>query len=204
MHIMTWNCQGAASRELMRVFKNFLHQFKVDIVAILEPRISGFQANKVCERTRFDKWVRVEAFGFSGGIWVLWKGHIQIEVVATNTQFIVVRVEDNMRCSWHCSFVYGSPDSGLRQRLWQKLDRVALQVDGAWLTVGDFNSVLSPDEVNTPENWNAHKSASFQEWIFEQGLVGLGFHGSKFTWFRGVQEATFKGARLDRALSNVD
>lgn len=41
-------------------------------------------------------------------------------------------------------------------------------------------------------------------WIFQQGMVDLGYSGSNFTWFRGLNINTFKGATLDRGLFNVD
>lgn len=68
---MVWNCQGAASRAFLRALKDFVKTNKPDVIALLEPRIFGDQADKVCSSTRFDNWVRVEAVGFSGGIWVL-------------------------------------------------------------------------------------------------------------------------------------
>lgn len=41
------------------------------------------------------------------------------------------------------------------------------------------------------------------EWIFQEGLVDMGFSGSSFTWMRGLIESTFKGAQLDRAVASI-
>lgn len=43
MKVMTWNCQGAASKEFMSVLKNFVKHNKPEIIVLLEPRISGFR-----------------------------------------------------------------------------------------------------------------------------------------------------------------
>ena len=40
----------------------------------------------------------------------------------------------------------------------------------------------------------------FSDWIFNQGLIALGFTRPKYTWIRGQFSEIFKGARLDRAL----
>ena len=40
--------------------------------------------------------------------------------------------------------------------------------------------------------------------MFDQGLIDMGFLGSKYTWTRGTHDHTFNGARLDRALCNVE
>lgn len=33
--------------------------------------------------------------------------------------------------------------------------------------------------------------------------MDLGFLGSSYTWMRGLEENTFRGTRLDRALANI-
>lgn len=43
-------------------------------------------------KTSFDNWVRVEAVGFSGRIWLFWRDKFQITVLATHPQFLIVRV----------------------------------------------------------------------------------------------------------------
>ncbi|XP_031105322.1 uncharacterized protein LOC116010180 [Ipomoea triloba] len=68
---------------------------------------------------------------------------------------------------------------------------------------GDFNSVTSMEEVNNSESFSLSRCSDFNSWLFREGLVDLGYTGAKFTWMRGVNTSTFRGARLDRALSNV-
>lgn len=41
--------------------------YKSDIVALLEPRISGETTDQVCKRIGKGCWIRVEASGFNGG-----------------------------------------------------------------------------------------------------------------------------------------
>lgn len=80
-----------------------------------------------------------------------------------------------------------------------------LCMDEAWISVGDFNSVLSADQVSFPENWYWHRSSAFLEWIFRQGLIDMGFSCFKYTRTRGNHPLSFKGAhRLDRAFYNLD
>lgn len=66
----------------------------------------------------------MEAVGFSGGIWVFWKDVVKIEVIETHRQFIVLKVSDNGVEPWFLYIVYGSPNVGLRQRLWSNLRAV--------------------------------------------------------------------------------
>ena len=98
----------------------------------------------------FDNWVRVEAFGFSGGIWVLWRNGFNVEICKTHPQFIRMEVSVNEQPSWLLSIVYGSPTPSLRQFLWHDLNRNHMNLSlPNWLAVGDFKySIFSVEEVS--------------------------------------------------------
>ena len=50
-----------------------------------------------------------------------------------------------------------------------------------WLVVGDFNSVMTSDEVSTRGAFDK-RSAGFLDWIFEQQIIDLGYSRPRFTW----------------------
>ena len=72
------------------------------------------------------------------------------------------------------------------------------------MVVGDFNLVTSVEETTGLENLDQRRSIGFVSWIFEHGLLNLGYTGSKFTWTRRNSSSSFQGACLDRALYNLD
>lgn len=203
MICLTWNCQGIASRETIRYLKEVVRIQKPHILGILEPKISGCKADEVCNRLGFDDWVRVEAVGFSGGIWVLWRDSIQAKIIKTYPQFVLMQVREQDQEPWMFSIVYGSPSHGLRKHLWSTLNDKNIRLDDAWLAAGDFNAVMGPREVSDSNKFSQARCAGFSEWIYEQGLINLGFKGTMFTWRRGGQNSNLKGARLDRALCNT-
>ena len=43
---------------------------KIDVVALLKPRINCDQAVAIIKKIGMDKYVRVETDGYAGGIWV--------------------------------------------------------------------------------------------------------------------------------------
>ncbi|KAK5793246.1 hypothetical protein PVK06_034386 [Gossypium arboreum] len=53
---------------------------QLDIVCLLKPRINGKKADNVIVTLGFHYSHRVEAIGFSGGIWLGWKDTIRVEV----------------------------------------------------------------------------------------------------------------------------
>ncbi|XP_019178132.1 PREDICTED: uncharacterized protein LOC109173349 [Ipomoea nil] len=203
MFIMVWNCQGAASKSFRRALKQFIRVYNPSIVCLLEPKVSGDHANRICNSLGFRDWIRVEAYGFSGGIWVFWKDVIKVEIITTHPQFISMQVIDNLSEPWLFTVVYGSPNQYLRRNLFADLSGQDMDVLLPWLIAGDFNSVTCQEEVNNQDNFSISRSSDFNDWIFREGLVDLGFAGSKFTWMRGSSSSTFKGARRDRALANT-
>lgn len=69
--IVSWNCRGVSSKEFLVEMNELIRELRPKIVIIIEPRISGLAADNVCKRLGKKQWIRSEARGFSGGIWVL-------------------------------------------------------------------------------------------------------------------------------------
>ncbi|MBA0785623.1 hypothetical protein Gotri_027036 [Gossypium trilobum] len=61
----------APGRKFLRVFQEYNAEHRPDIVCLVEPRVSGTKANIIIEKLGFNHSHRVEAVGFSGGIWDL-------------------------------------------------------------------------------------------------------------------------------------
>ncbi|XP_019152396.1 PREDICTED: uncharacterized protein LOC109149189 [Ipomoea nil] len=174
------------------------------MVGLLEPRISGNAADKACKSFGFVNWLRVEAVGFSGGIWLLWNNNLKVEIIATNPQFILTRIGEENRNIGLVSFVYGSPSQSYRNKLWEGLSNDRFSMRESWLSVGDYNAVTCMEDVSNTENFGNNRCAGMRQWIFKEGLIDLGFFGARYTWTRGKEKATFTGARLDRALCNLE
>ncbi|KAH9781703.1 reverse transcriptase domain-containing protein [Citrus sinensis] len=68
------------------VAKSGMENYKPSLVVLLEHHISGYKVDNFIKRIGFDKSYRVEAEGFSGGIWILWKDFLQIKTVASHSQ----------------------------------------------------------------------------------------------------------------------
>ena len=80
----------------------------------------------------------------------------------------------------------------------------ALNLSNPWVLAGDFNTVVSADEVSQGRIFDARKRAGFRNWIYDHELIDMGYTGPCFTRARGTSTATFKGDRLDRALYNPE
>ncbi|XP_031120913.1 uncharacterized protein LOC116024153 [Ipomoea triloba] len=149
--------------------KHLIFKYKPQILGLLEPKVSGASADSICKNLKFDNWIRIEAYGFSGGIWLLWNDPISLDILYTNPQFLLAQVKENSGETWNISV-----------------------------------TVLNKEEVSCPRNFSQQRCVGFQNWMFNQGLLDMGFSGPKFTWHRGNTQDTFKAARLDRAVCNTE
>lgn len=101
--MLSWNCRGAKSRQLLRNIKEMMRLYRPTIIVILESRISGFEADVVCRRIGRSTWVRSEARGFNGGIWFFWDSQdISIRVVHVERHFIHVLIHEKMDSLGNC------------------------------------------------------------------------------------------------------
>ena len=169
------------------------------MVILMEPRISGVKADDFIKKSGFACSHRVEADGFSGGIWLLWRNFIEVEVSINHRQFIHFKIYTNkVFMSW-VTAVYASPNPMLRRQLWCRMENIAFSIQGPWLIEGDFNSILYASEKQGGADRNSGVCNLFRKWYDGHQIFDLNFKGPRFTWSRGL---LFK--RLDRALCNND
>ncbi|KAK8628337.1 hypothetical protein V6N13_064046 [Hibiscus sabdariffa] len=85
--VILWNSQGVCSLDFKRYYKLLVATHRPSVVAIFKPRVSGLKADRFVERSGFANSYRIEANGFSKGIWVLWRDRIVLNVQTVSNQF---------------------------------------------------------------------------------------------------------------------
>ncbi|KAK8663698.1 hypothetical protein V6N13_083505 [Hibiscus sabdariffa] len=167
------------------------------LLGIVEPRISGARADSVIAALDFHSSHRIEAVGFSGGLWLCWHESLRVEVLVHHFQFMHCRVTClNTGSSSLVTLVYASPSVSKRKILWPHLRSLASSIREQWLLMGDFNATLDASERKGGAD-AVRSSWDFQSFLFDYGLRDMGYQGPDFTWSCG---ATL--ARLDRMLCN--
>ncbi|WCJ44055.1 RNA binding RNA-directed DNA polymerase [Euphorbia peplus] len=197
--IFVWNSQGSVNGRFARTVSLFLKNHKPAIVILVETKCSGLTADKVMSKIGLDASIRVEAKGFSGGIWVLWNIPFKISVLSSYWQFIHLQVTLPNSEFFFLTAIYGSPNPARRHHFWVGLEELASKVRGPWVLTGDFNAILNQDDRKGGSVRILGGCPLFQEFMRNASLHDLGFFGPRFTWKRG-----FLFQRLDRALCNSD
>ncbi|KAI9100928.1 hypothetical protein K1719_024052 [Acacia pycnantha] len=193
----------AASKGVAAVVRDMKRRYKLDMVVILEPRISGPHANRVIRNWGFAHSYRVEAEGFSGGIWLLWElDGLTVNVLERDEQYVhcnLILGGNNMIFT----AVYASPNEQRRSRIWDLLHQKANLIVDPWLIAGDFNEIKSPLEQKGGGRINEHRCRKFNAWIQECNLIDIEANGPFFTWkgpkWDGLDRVY---RRLDRCLCN--
>ncbi|XP_057746261.1 uncharacterized protein LOC130965520 [Arachis stenosperma] len=98
MIIFSWNARGAASPNFTRVLKEYVSQYKPDLIAIQETRCSGTVAQNAIKKTCFNFNLVIDAQGFSGGIWLMWNNpNLLIQEISRNEQALHISVSYNLK-----------------------------------------------------------------------------------------------------------
>ncbi|TYJ18686.1 hypothetical protein E1A91_A09G140500v1 [Gossypium mustelinum] len=69
--IMVWNYQGARHPNFHRFINEFLRENDLEIMVLIETRISGYKVDRVIKQIRMPFLHKVEVVRFSRGIWLL-------------------------------------------------------------------------------------------------------------------------------------
>ncbi|KAK3183250.1 hypothetical protein Dsin_030536 [Dipteronia sinensis] len=128
------------------VISDMRRMFHFDVIAILEPRISGSRACKIAGKLGFTDKYLVDAFGFSRGIWLLWNSrNVNIQVVASSKHTITAMVAKGSKV-WVLTIVYANPSAAVRRSLWSYLSAIRNCFKGPWVVMGDFNEIVNGSE----------------------------------------------------------
>lgn len=119
MIISTWNCRGASAKSFPNLLRDIVSKYGIQVMALLETRISGDKADRVVKKLGFNNWLRVEATGFAGEIWLLWnEDDIRVDYILSDIQILHCKLFDKDKEEGaFVTFVYGEPNPQLRVAL---------------------------------------------------------------------------------------
>lgn len=179
---MVWNVQGAGSREFMVTLREIIRVHKPTVLALIETHMGGDHAQRIATMIGYDGHTRVDAQGFSGGIWVYWKPDlVTIDPILQSNHFITMEITRVGAEPWYFSAVYASPDPSQRQELWKDLKEFATNNNKPWLLAGDFNETRSPWERSSSCAETTRRSRQFNHWIVDNQLIEVEFSGPSHT-----------------------
>ncbi|CAN1183343.1 hypothetical protein LINPERHAP2_LOCUS36454 [Linum perenne] len=198
LKLFSWNCCGAGNERSLSVFKEYITEHKLNVVILVEPKISGSTADGVCRSLGFDKCRRVDSVGFAGGIWVAWlAGQIYLDVIERSDQFMHLKGHAEDMGYFFLTAVYGRPSVTERVNLWANIRRLSVSMDVPWVVAGDFNAMLQSRDKRGGAHFSRNQNQDFIDCCDISNLSDVRLQGPSFTWYRGLV-----AERIDRALVN--
>lgn len=114
--VIAWNCRGANSNAFLRYLVEIIRINKLDILVLLETRVSSNIVEGIFKRSYLNKAIISEACNFSGSIWILWnQSDLHIEPLVIHDHIVTVLVRQERQLIWVLSVVYALPNTFLRK-----------------------------------------------------------------------------------------
>ena len=142
-----WNCRGLGNLQTVRVLGKLVQQWDPKIVFLLETKIKKKAMEKVMEKINFVNGVIVPKKGREGGLAMLWKREVDLEIMGYSRSFIdAIITEQGSGFRWRITSFYRNPEAHRRKESWEELAASNRKFQLPWLCYGDFNEIFSEEE----------------------------------------------------------
>ena len=147
----------------------------------------------------------VPSVGRSGGLAMLWRRDIKVEVQGYSRSYIDVVVTDpELGFKWCITGFYGNPETHRRKESWDLLRSLSQKYQLPWLCFGDLNEIMSVEKKLGGVRRSQKQMDDFREVIHHCRFKDLRFVGPEFTWCNMQEGESRMYLRLDRALATPD
>ena len=136
MSIISWNCQGLGTPWVVQALKKAIRKEDPSLVFLMETKLIGSEMKKLQEEVGLLQGLFVTSVGRKGGLALLWKFDIQVELRGLNQWFIDVFVNSGGEIGkWRLTGFYGNPETHQRDDSWALLERLGKQDDSPWVCI---------------------------------------------------------------------
>ncbi|GLT72801.1 hypothetical protein SLA2020_447050 [Shorea laevis] len=203
MNILSWNCRGLGNPRTVRNLRLLVEDKQPTILFLMETKLRRTEMASLRVKLGFDSLFVVDSVRRSGGLAMLWKEEVNLEIQNYSLRHInAVITETGQSFQWKMTGFYGHPETAHRGEGWSLLRHLQSCSPLPWLCIGDFNEILDHSEKEGGALRPPRQMEDFRAVLEECSFSDLGFTGSKFTWCNSREDSTFTKERLDRAVVN--
>ena len=148
----------------------------------METRLDKEGFDKHCKELPFRNKLIVKKPNSRGGLALLWKQEVQIDVINYIENHILAKMVEDDRFEWLLTGFYEWPEADQKTKSWALLSHLATFVNGPWCCIGDFNAILYVEEKQSAFPLSYKQMEEFGLALESCGLANLGFRGYPFTW----------------------
>ena len=146
MRVLGWNCQGHGNPRSIQALRGLVQQWDLDFVFLSETKLKKNSMDKKKGSVGFINGLVVPSHGRSGGLALLWRKDISVNVQSYSDRHIDAIVTESSGFKWQITGFYGNPKVHRRKESWDLLKVLNRKFQFPWLCFGDFNKIVSPAE----------------------------------------------------------
>ena len=186
MNIQCWNIRGLNQPQKQQEVARLVHALNLDVVGLVETKVK-FSNQDIIKNNIFPNWnfITNSQPDFIGRIWVGWNpGKVNVSLLSCSAQMIHVKIDNpDSSISFEASFVYALHTIFDRRPLWREIKQCATSNGHLpWICLGDFNVVLSANEVFGTGPRKDLGVDEFNALVNANCLVDLRYTGAFFSW----------------------
>ena len=201
MRLLSWNFQGLGNPWTGRSLRNIVGEQALTVCFLMETRLDKEGFEKLYGELPFPNKIIVKQPDQGGGLALIWKNDVRLELKNFTANHIMVRVLEDGGFTWWLTCFYGWPEATQKHKSWELLSHLKSFTEGPWLCIGDFNAILQSSEKLSKQSALVNQIDAFRTVLEICQLEDLGYRGYQYTWNnKNPGEANTK-LRLDRAVA---
>lgn len=203
MRIISWNVRGLRSHQTVQSLCRLVKDQDPCMLFLMETRVGKAEAENLRVKLHFEGCLAVEGVGLGGGLMLLWKRDVVVEVMSYSVGHIDSRIRNKIDgWLWRFTGFYGNSVTERRKESWKLLSRLGDLCDLPWVCGGDFNEILSGEEKVGGNMRRQSLLDDFRGALDHCALRDLGCKGGVFTWCNERNPPHTVWVRLDRFCAN--
>lgn len=187
MTLLSWNCRGSGGSlgsSKMQHLARLINSTNAQVIFISETRNSSITNKSLKRRFGVDHAYIVPAQGQSGGLWLLVKQEVEVDVVSVSQFFLIALcVHKPSMKKFGLVCMYGDPHHQKTSSIWAQVQSfVATYPNLPMLCMSDLNNIMNAKEKLGPTPANLKRISEFCCLVKNCGLFDLGYNGLAYTW----------------------
>ena len=203
MILLSWNCRGLGNLRTVHALQSLVKTQGPGVLFLMETKLDSGEMESIRVLLGFNNMFVIPSHGRSGGLVMLWRQEMGLEIRNYSRHHIDCGVSDTEGKVWRLIGFYGHLEAHKRSESWALLDHLHRLVSHPWLCMGDFNEVMLASEHRGQHPRPERQMRAFRKVLAHCQLGDMGFQGVEFTWDNRRRGLDFVQLRLDRVVSNV-
>ncbi|XP_020266617.1 uncharacterized protein LOC109842117 [Asparagus officinalis] len=175
MHLAIWNIRGFNKSSKHVTVKQFIHEYKLSLLALLETKVDEVKLQKIANKiVRNWKWTSNVGTTNNARIWILWDEDIlSVQCIEKPEQYMTCDMKSKEgKLSCLVTIVYALNQMEGRKNLWEKLLIFKRRVNCPWLllyikTIGCYFSWCNKQEAYARVCSKIDKVLVNEDWIHQ-------------------------------------